>query len=122
MNNQTLYEQIGGEAALGLAVDDFYRRVLQDGSISHFFHGVDMVRLRSHQHAFLSQLLGGPRSYSGRAIEAAHSGLNLTSAHFAAVAGHLGDTLTSLGVEQSLVAEVLAEMAALEPKIVRQAS
>ena len=38
----SLYEQIGGEAAVNAAVDLFYRKVLQDDRISQFFDDVDM--------------------------------------------------------------------------------
>ena len=33
----TLFEKLGGEAAVDLAVDRFYDRVLQDDRINHFF-------------------------------------------------------------------------------------
>ena len=39
---QSLYERIGGEAAVNAAVDIFYRKVLADDRISHFFETVDM--------------------------------------------------------------------------------
>ena len=34
---KSLYERIGGEAAVGAAVDLFYSKVLADQKISHFF-------------------------------------------------------------------------------------
>ena len=33
----TLFEKLGGAAAVDLAVDKFYQRVLQDERIKHFF-------------------------------------------------------------------------------------
>ena len=38
----TLYERIGGEAALDAAVDLFYRKVLGDPGLSDFFDSTDM--------------------------------------------------------------------------------
>ncbi len=33
----TLFEQLGGEGAVDAAVDIFYRKVLSDDRISHYF-------------------------------------------------------------------------------------
>ncbi|MDX8401623.1 MAG: group 1 truncated hemoglobin, partial [Mariprofundaceae bacterium] len=37
----TLFERLGGAAAVDAAVDIFYRRVLADAYINRFFEGVD---------------------------------------------------------------------------------
>ncbi len=47
----TLFEQLGGNASVDAAVDIFYRKVLSDDSISHFFDDVDMDRMRAMQKA-----------------------------------------------------------------------
>jgi len=38
----SLYERLGGAAAVDAAVDLFYTKVLADDRIKHFFEGVDM--------------------------------------------------------------------------------
>ena len=40
----SLYEKIGGAAAVNAAVDLFYTKVLADDRIKHYFDGVDMDR------------------------------------------------------------------------------
>lgn len=60
-----LYEQIGGQPAVDAAVDIFYRKVLSDDRISHFFEGVDMEAQIGKQKAFLTVAFGGPNNYSG---------------------------------------------------------
>src|ERR1700693_4633273 len=60
-----LYEEIGGEAAVNAAVDVFYRKVLKDERIKHFFDGVDMDKQASKQKAFLTMAFGGPHNYTG---------------------------------------------------------
>ena len=37
----SLYEQLGGEAAMDAAVGIFYAKVLADDRIKHFFDGVE---------------------------------------------------------------------------------
>ena len=43
------YDAVGGGPAVAAVVDDFYRRVLDDGPLAHHFKGVDMARLKRHQ-------------------------------------------------------------------------
>jgi hemoglobin len=108
---KSVYEQIGGEPAMAAAVEVFYRKVLADDRISHFFEDVDMERQAAKQKAFLTMVTGGPASYSGRDMRAGHAHLvkrGLNDEHFNAVAGHLKDTLEELGVPAPLVAQVLA--------------
>jgi len=109
MNN--LYEQIGGEAAVDAAVDLFYRHVLSDERIAHFFDGVDMERQAQKQKAFLTMAFGGPHSYTGKDMRDGHAHLvkqGLNDSHFDAVAENLAKTLQELGVAQELIDQVLA--------------
>lgn len=107
----TLYEQLGGEAAMGAAVDIFYRKVLSDDRISKFFEGVDMERQAQKQKAFLTMVFGGPNAYTGKDMRAAHARLvaqGLSDVHFDAVVENLGATLKELGVADERIAEVAA--------------
>ena len=49
----TLFERLGGGAAIDATVDLFYSKVLADDRIKHFFEGVDMEELHA---AFLNDL------------------------------------------------------------------
>ncbi|MCK8500859.1 group 1 truncated hemoglobin [Myxococcus sp. MISCRS1] len=108
---KSVYEQIGGEPAMAAAVDVFYRKVLADDRISHFFEDVDMERQSAKQKAFLTMVTGGPSTYSGKDMRAGHAHLvkrGLNDVHFDAVVEHLSATLRELGVPEPLVARVLA--------------
>lgn len=109
---QTLYEKIGGQAAVDLAVDKFYDRVLADARIQHFFDNMDMDKQRGHQRAFLTYAFGGTNEYQGRSMRQAHRGLvmnqGLNEGHFQAVLENLQATLQELGVAPDLVTEVMA--------------
>jgi len=105
-----LYENIGGEAAVDAAVNVFYRKVLADDSISHFFDDVDMERQAAKQKSFLTMVFGGPNNYSGKDMRDAHAPLvakGLNEDHFNAVAGHLKSTLVELGVADDLITQVM---------------
>jgi hemoglobin len=71
----TLFEKLGGAAAVDVAVDRFYERVLQDDRIKHFFEYTDMQKQRTHQKAFLTYAFGGTDKYDGRYMREAHKDL-----------------------------------------------
>ncbi len=109
--SDSLFERLGGEAAVEAAVDVFYRKVLLDFSISHFFDTTDMDAQRTKQKAFLTMAFGGPKNYTGKELREAHAPLvekGLGDEHFDAVAGHLDATLRELGVGDELIGEVMA--------------
>ena len=105
----TLFERIGGEAAVNEAVDVFYRRVLSDDRISDFFADVDMDRQAAKQKAFLTMVLGGPSHYTGKSMREGHAHLvarGLNDAHVDAVVEHLAETLRELGASEADIGEV----------------
>ncbi len=105
----SIFEEIGGEAAIDKAVDLFYQKVLADGRIKHFFDGVDMQKQANMQRAFLTFAFGGPNCYEGRSLKVAHERLvkemGLNDSHFDAVLENLGNTLKELGVPDNLIAK-----------------
>jgi hemoglobin len=114
----SLFQSIGGAPAIAAAVEIFYERVLADPAVAPAFAGIPLARLKHHQRAFLTRALGGPAYYAGRDMRAAHAGLAITDEHFDRVAQHLTDTLTGLGVDAAIVAQVVAGIAPLRAVIV----
>ena len=108
---KSLYEQLGGEPAVNAAVDIFYRKVLKDDRIKHFFAGTDMAKQAAKQKAFLTMAFGGPNSYTGEDMRKGHAHLvaqGLNDSHFDAVMEHLGATLKELNVPGELIARCAA--------------
>ena len=109
--SESLYERIGGEAAVNAAVDLFYRKVLADDRINNWFERIDMEKQHGKQKAFLTFALGGPNSYTGKDMRDGHAHLvakGLNDSHFDAVMENLGATLKELGVPDDLIAEAAA--------------
>jgi hemoglobin len=107
----SLYEQLGGQAAVDAAVDLFYRKVLSDDRINAFFDGVDMDRQAAKQKAFLTMVFGGPSNYTGLDMRRGHAHLvarGLNDSHFDAVVENLGATLREMGVAEDLIQQVAA--------------
>ena len=114
----SLFERLGREKVLFQVVEEFYNLVLQDHRVSGFFADVDMVRLRQHQLSFLSALLGGPESYSGRSMRSAHRTLQLKEHHFQAIADNLSEALRRFGVSEDDIVAVLQKVSAYQGEIV----
>jgi len=109
--DNSLYDQLGGEAAVNAAVDVFYRRVLADSYVIRFFEGVDMEKQAAKQKAFLTMAFGGPHSYSGKDMREGHRHLikmGLDDTHFEHILMHLRATLSELGVANDLIQQVIA--------------
>jgi hemoglobin len=104
----TLYERLGGEAAVEAAVGKFYDRVLADERISSFFDGMNMHAQARKQMLFLTKVFGGPNNYDGQDMRAAHTHLELEQHHFDAVVENLAATLRSMGVSADEIKEVEA--------------
>jgi hemoglobin len=116
------YEVVGGGPAVSAVVNDFYERVLRDPQLAPYFEGVDLPRLKRHQVLLVTQVLGGPNGYDGRALDEAHDGLGVTSDDFAAVVGHLAAAMKDAGVPDDIIARAGATVAATEPDIVESGS
>lgn len=114
-----LYEKLGGQATIEQVVDDFYKRVLADDTVNHFFAHTDMQKQRRHQTAFISYALGGPQ-YTGRSMEKAHEGLHLQPEHFDAIVKHLGDTLAAHGVSQEDISVIAARIGTLREAVLNK--
>jgi len=107
----SLYEQLGGAAAIDKAVEVFYRKMLEDERVAPFFDDVDMDRQISKQRAFLTMVLGGPNHYTGRDMRTSHAHLvkrGLSDLHVDVVIEHLGGTLAELGATPEQIAQVAA--------------
>src|SRR5579871_5878779 len=64
----SLYEEIGGRAALRAAVDVFYRRLLADPELAWFFPGGVGDRHRAFLVTALGEALGGPERSEERRV------------------------------------------------------
>jgi len=109
--DDSLYAQLGGEAAVNAAVDVFYRRVLADAYVVPFFEGVDMDKQAAKQKAFLTMAFGGPHSYTGKDMREGHRHLikmGLNDSHFEHILMHIRATLAELGVANNLIQQVIA--------------
>lgn len=118
--SESVYEKVGGEEAISNVVDYFYKLVLEDKTVSHFFEHTDMEKQRKHQTKFISFALGGPNQYSGKSMIKAHEGMNIQPEHFQSIATHLRDALAHFGVNEGDIDQALTKVASLKDDILYQ--
>lgn len=105
---ESLYQKLGGKAAIDAVVDAFYVKVLADKRVKDFFADVSMDKQRRKQKDFLSAAFGGPLPWTGKDMRKAHEGMGLTEEHFNAIAENLVSTLKDFKVKQELIDQVVA--------------
>ena len=113
----SVYAEIGGEAAIETIVEDFYDRVLADNRLVGFFEGMDMNELRTHQVQFISSVAGGPVEYTGDEMRAAHRHLDISEEDFDAVGTYLEQALRENGVDEENIEAIMSEVVALKDPI-----
>ena len=88
----------------------FYDKVQADERLSRFFKQTDMENLRARQAMFLTMLLGGSRSFTGRDLATAHAGARnkgMNDETFDALLVHFRAALLEIKVEQDYIQEIL---------------
>ena len=114
----SLYDRLGGLAAIEAVVDAFVGRVAGDVRINPKFARTDIPRLRRMLVDQVCAATGGPCTYAGRDMRTTHAGLAITAGEFDALVEDLVATLDSVGVGQAERDELLGALAPMRTDIV----
>ena len=117
---KSLYDRLGGTPAITAVVDDFVGNVAADNRINGFFARADIPRLKKLLVEQICQATGGPCTYTGRSMQAAHKGMNITDAQFNALVEDLKKTLDKFKVPEKEQGDLLAVLGPMKPQIVGQ--
>jgi hemoglobin len=116
--DKTLYESMGGESVLRIAVDHFADNVQTDDRINFTFAEADIVKFKRLIFEQLCNLSGGPCKYTGRDLRTAHAKLSINNAEFNALAEDLYLALDQAGVPYRLQNKLMALLAPMQHQIV----
>jgi hemoglobin len=89
----TLYQRLGGQAAIGVVVDDTLANVAADPRINRRFVNSNTARLRAGLVELLCDRTGGPCKYRGRNMADAHDGMHIRDDEFDALVDDLSRAL-----------------------------
>lgn len=118
--SQSLFDRLGGRAAIVAVVDDFVANVAGDARINKFFAATagDAHRLAAFKGKLVDQICeaaGGPCRYMGLDMKAAHKGMGVGAADFDALVDDLARSLQKFKVaaaDQKVLLGVLGPMKA----------
>ena len=122
---QTLYDRLGGKAAISAVVEDLVARVAADSRINRFFADTakDEKRLAAFKQKLVDQICqasGGPCKYRGKDMKTAHKGMGISDADFGALVEDLVKALDKLGVGAQEKNELLGALGPMKGDIVGQ--
>lgn len=119
----TLYERLGKVEAISLVVDKFLTNVASDNTINARFgptvaDNTKFQALRTNLINQICQGTGGPCTYTGKTMLAAHQGMNITQAELNALVGDLVAALDFYEVPEMEKTELLAILGPMQTDIV----
>jgi hemoglobin len=124
---KSLYDRLGGEAAITKVVDDFVARAASDPKVNFTRKGTakewqatdpNVSHLKKMLVQFISFATGGPQQYAGRDMKTVHAGMKITGPEFDALAADLKASLDALKVPAMEQAELLTIVGSTRKDIV----
>ncbi|HUP20935.1 MAG TPA: group 1 truncated hemoglobin [Gemmatimonadota bacterium] len=113
----SLYDRLGGEAAIRSVVDDLVTRAAADDTLNFTREGTsneweatdeNIALFKERMVQFVGQATGGPQTYEGQDMGVAHAGMEITNAEFDRLGGHLQAALQAHDVPAAEQQELLA--------------
>ena len=122
---KSLYERLGGKAAIVAVVDDFVANCAADTRINAFFTATaaDKNRLAAFKNKLVDQICeaaGGPCKYTGKDMKTAHAGMGIANADFNALVEDLTKSLNKFNVGKAEQDQLLGVLGPMRPLIVEK--
>jgi len=122
---KSLYDRLGGQAAIAAVVDEFVGRVAADTRINAFFAqtAADPKRLAAFKGKLVDQICeasGGPCTYMGKSMTDAHIGMNISGADFSALVDDLVGALDKFKVPAHEKDQLLGALGPMKTDIVEK--
>jgi len=123
MQQQSLYERLGGINAIAMVVDRFSDQIvanpklnvntkLKDWNTKGQLEGLKFMRT-----LWICQAAGGPFQYTGKDMHEAHKDLHITPGEFDEVGVEIGRALDHFGVAEREKRELLAAVVARKGEV-----
>ena len=114
----TLFADMGGQAGIDRMVDEVEKIYLADPRIKDIFAESNLERLNAKLKEDFCMVAGGPCTYTGHSMEAAHKGLHLTNANFNALVEDLQSAMDSCNIPFATQNRFLARLAPMQHQVV----
>jgi hemoglobin len=117
---KSLYDRLGGKAAITAVVDQFVSNVAADTRVNAMFANVDIPHFKQCLVDQICEATGGPCKYTCRSMKDAHAGLGCTTGNFNAIVEDLVASLNKFKVGKKEQDELLAILGPLQKDIVEK--
>lgn len=115
---KTLYERLGGKEAITAVVKHLWGVVQKDDRINGYFANTKAEDFAPLLIDFLCEGSGGPCKYKGRDMRTAHTGMNITSDAFDALAEDIVISLDHFNVPEKEKNEVMTMLGGMKEDII----
>jgi hemoglobin len=119
MSEQTLYERLGGEAAIRTIAGDIFDNHKSNDAVKARYVESDRERVVQLVTEFICAGTGGPQEYTGRNMLDTHRGMNINEQEYLAVIDDIMAALEKNGVGETEKSELLRISYSLKDEILR---
>ena len=119
----SLYKRLGGREGIAIVVGDFTANMAADPRVNERFKGLKPAEVEKFKSTLADQICdatGGPCSYLGKDMKAAHEGMRITEAEWNATVENLGKALDKNKVGAKEKGELVGILAPMKGDIVNQ--
>jgi len=119
----SLYKRLGGREGIAIVVGDFTTNMAGDSRVNARFKEMkppEVEKFKSNLSDQICDAAGGPCSYLGKDMKAAHEGMRITEAEWNATVENLVKALDKNNVEAKAKQELLGALEPMKKDIVGQ--
>src|SRR4051812_12842946 len=117
MQDEALFDRLGGEAVLRAIIDQFVDRLFDDLMIGYLFRAADRERVKAKEYEFAARHLGAQVAYTGRPIAEAHRAHRITGGQFMRRLQILKETLAAFSVPPEVSEHWITHTLSLQAEI-----
>jgi hemoglobin len=116
--DDALFQGLGAKAGIDKIIEDFIPIILADKRINRFFAVMDKKEFAGSLADQICELAGGPCKYKGSNMNDVHQGMNISNAHFNALAEDLQIAMEKNNISSSVSNKLIAILAPMQRPIV----
>ncbi|WP_253253685.1 group I truncated hemoglobin [Acidithiobacillus marinus] len=115
---QNHIDAFGGKSGVKALINTFVGYVAADPHINYYFAHTNIKALKYNLTQQVCEVVGGPCTYTGPTMTAAHKNLHVTTAAFNYLAQDMIKAMDQRDIAKPAQNYLLAQLAAMEPQIV----
>ncbi|KAF4743795.1 hypothetical protein FOZ63_011121, partial [Perkinsus olseni] len=105
-----LYRRLGAAEGIKTFMDRVYELVVNDYRLKTYFADKDVEEVKNSQLVWITQALGGPKTWQGKDLQEVHKDLGVNDYLFDCFIMNCQKALNGLGVEEDVMDEVLVSL------------